>query len=69
MTIVTKISGSSLNEKVKAEITKQFPTLTSMYKKHVPGVGYVFYLKQGEKTLGKVFKEGSQMVIFNDKNN
>lgn len=66
MTKVTKITGRTLNKKVKAEIKKQFPNLTGLIKKHVAGIGYVFFLKVNELTVGKVFYEKSEMVIYND---
>lgn len=69
MTTVTRISGQTLNKSVKAEIKNQFPALTGLIKTHVAGVGYVFFLKQNQITIGKVFKEGSEMVIYNDNRN
>jgi hypothetical protein len=66
MTIVTKISGKTLNKKVKAEIKRQFPNLTGLIKKYVAGVGYVFFLKVDGLTVGKLFCEKSEMVIYND---
>lgn len=62
----TKICGQTLNKKVKAEIKAQFPNLTHLIKSHVAGVGYVFFLKINNLTVGKVFREGGEMIIYND---
>ena len=66
MTTVTRITGQTLNQKVQEEIKNQFPALTGLVKKHVSGVGYVFFLKVNGLTVGKVFKEKGEMVIYND---
>lgn len=66
MTQVTRISGQTLNQAVKAEIKKQFPNATQLVKSHIAGIGYVVFVKSNEMTLGKVFRERTEMVIYND---
>lgn len=63
---VTKIKGKSLTKKVKEEILKQFPSFTSLEKKHIDCVGYVFFIYRNETIIGKIFKEGLDIVIYND---
>ena len=56
----------TFNKKVKAQVIELMPTAKKFTKKHVPGVGYVFYIKNdNDKTIGQVFKEyGVGMKIY-----
>ncbi len=65
----TIVTGQTINKKVKAVLMDQFPLSSVMVKRHVPGVGYTFYVKDtAGNTLGYVTKEynaktGTHMVI------
>jgi len=63
---ITKISGQTINKRVKAEIKSQFPNATRLVKTHIAGVGYVSFIKNQDITLGKVFCERGKMIIYND---
>jgi len=41
------------------------PNAKVLVKKHVPSVGYVFFVKDSNKvTLGKVFRDNQGMTIY-----
>jgi hypothetical protein len=58
MTTTIQTSEKTFNKTVKAQVLELMPTAKRFNKKHVAGVGYVFYIKdEKNNTLGKVFKE------------
>lgn len=55
----------TVNKKVKAMIKKEFPQAVKAIKKHVPGIGYVWYIKNGfKKTVAHVFTENGDVKIL-----
>jgi hypothetical protein len=60
-----KVLGSTLNKKVKAEIAKMFPSANKIEKIYVSAFGYVWYIRENEKTIGRVHKAciGEEGVI------
>lgn len=64
---VTKIKvGSSFNKLLKDEIKRQFPEHTGLIKRKVPCIGNVFYIKNNHTTIGKIFRENDQLVIYKE---
>lgn len=64
MTITIKTGEKTINNKVKALIKSNINGIAKATKKHVAGIGYVFYFtdKQGN-SLGNVCVDGGQAVI------
>lgn len=59
-------SHKTFNKALKKEIKNIIPKAYYINKKHVAGVGYVFFIKdQSNNILGKIFKEISNgMKIY-----
>ena len=58
-----KLKAKTFSKKLKAEIVAAFPDAVRFTKRHVPGVGYVHYIKDAAgETLCKVFREDGGMV-------
>tara|TARA_R110001606_G_scaffold27275_2_gene87363 strand:- start:46 stop:258 length:213 start_codon:yes stop_codon:yes gene_type:complete len=68
-TLQNQTTEKTFNKKVKAQTIKLIPTAKKFKKLHVPGIGYVFYIKdEKSNTVGKVYKNfGKGMIII--KNN
>ena len=50
-----KVAGTTINADVKALLAEHAPTGINTVKKHVAGVGYVFYVQDNErKTVAQV---------------
>jgi len=60
-----KTTERTLNLKVKSQLKSLMPNAKVLVKKHVPSVGYVFFVKDSNKvTLGKVFRDNQGMIIY-----
>lgn len=66
MTQVIKTTEKTLNKTIKRQLLALMPTAKKLIKRHVAGVGYVFFVKDANGgILGKTFKEvGSGMTIY-----
>mgnify|MGYP000020578579 FL=1 len=65
--MVTSIQTSerTFNKKIKSMVLELMPKAKSFKKKHVPGFGYVYFIKDVNKNnLGKVFKENNNGMKF-----
>jgi len=62
----TTTTHRTFNKNLQSEIKTMFPTATNINKRHIAGVGYVYFIKNNQTTLGKTFKDGQFMVVFND---
>lgn len=65
---VVQTTEKTFNKKVKSLVSDLMPNAVKCKKKHVAGVGYVFFVKDSRNnTLGKVFKEFQKgMKIYVD---
>ena len=65
MSEVIKTWELTINKKVKAKIKELFTNIRLIsYKRHVPGIGYVLYIKDfNGKKLCNVYKEQGQILI------
>ena len=58
MTTTIQTSEKTFNSNLKKQVSELMPTAKMIKKSHVPGVGYVYFIKdENNNTLGKVFKE------------
>lgn len=58
MITIIQTSEKTFNKTVKAQVLELMPTAKRFKKKHVAGVGYVFFIRdEKNNTLGQVFKE------------
>lgn len=57
-TMKNQTNEKTFNKKVKSQTVELMPTAKKFKKLHVPGIGYVFYIKdENNNTIGKVYKE------------
>ena len=60
----TQTAQRTYNNQVKKQVIELMPTAKRSVKKHVPGCGYVFYIKDAvNNTIGFVSKETKGMQI------
>lgn len=53
----TQTTERTFNNKVKKQVIELMPSASKFVKKHVPGCGYVFYIKNVKnETIGNVSK-------------
>jgi hypothetical protein len=65
MTNKVQTTAKTFNNKVKEQVLNLMPNARTFKKLHVPGAGYVFYIKdENNNTLGKVCKEKKGMLIY-----
>ena len=54
----TQLKSRTFGKTAKAEIIAILPESCSFIKRHVPGVGYVFYIKNAKsETIAKCYKD------------
>lgn len=68
MTTAIQTNERTFNKSIKTQVLNLMPNAKSFKKSHVAGVGYVYFIKDANKSiLGKVFKEvNNGMKIFVD---
>ena len=53
---ITNLKAKSFSKKCKAEVLEFFPTATVFDKKHIAGMGYVWFVRNSKReTLAKVY--------------
>jgi len=55
----------TFNKKVKEQVIELMPNAKSFFKKHIAGIGYVFFIKnENKETIGKVWKEHMKGMLI-----
>ena len=65
MTTQTTLTAKSLSNKAKIEIKGILSNAATFSKKHVPGCGYVWFVRDAiGNTIAKCIKEPGRVVLF-----
>lgn len=59
------LKAKSLSLKAKKEVKAITPEARTSFKKHVPAIGYVLYIKDASgQSIGHVFKDNGNLVYL-----